>query len=105
MNALSNPRTRLVAVLALVTLPMVAAGCANSVLNDPEEMARRHASVERDIARRNAFWGRFGGGGSGTTSEAPRSSPGLYQVGITSPSACRAAGGTWNTASNFCWRL
>lgn len=93
----------LIASLAACAI-LTTGGCANSVLNDPEEMARRHASVERDRARRDAFWSRFEGS-PGSASQSRSGSPGLRQVGVTSSSQCRAAGGTWNTADNFCWRL
>lgn len=38
---------------------LLVSGCANSVANDPQEMARRHAYVERDQARRAAFAQRY----------------------------------------------
>ena len=88
----------------VLSIAVTTSGCANSVLNDPEEMARRHASVQRDQERRDRFWGQFSG--PSTPQSAPRgNSSSLYQSDARSPSQCRAIGGTWNTASNFCWRI
>ena len=85
------------AVLAL-------SGCANSVINDPQDMARRHAYVAEQQARHERVSGRVIGPEQRST--APRGgSPGLYQSGARTPSQCRAIGGTWNHGSNFCWRL
>ena len=91
----------------LVGATFLTVGCANSVLNDPEEMARRQAFVDRQQTGWNRFWG--GGSGGGTApnsggSASTRTSPGLYQPGVTQ-SQCARSGGTWNTASGFCWRL
>lgn len=84
---------------------VLTSGCANSVLNDPEEMARRHASVERDRARRDRFWGQFSGPATNTQAAPRGSSSTLYQSSARTPSQCRAIGGTWNYGSNFCWRI
>lgn len=92
---------------ALVVIGAIAlSGCANSVINDPQEMARRHAYVAEQQARHERFWGRvIGPGTSATSGGHTGGSPGLYQSSAGSPSQCRAIGGTWNHGSNFCWRM
>lgn len=98
MPRFSNP-----ALLAAAML--VTAGCANSVINDPQEMARRHAEVERNQAAWNGFWGQFQGSPGDQAARPSGGSPGLTQLSASTPSQCRTIGGTWNTAQNFCWRL
>ncbi len=101
--------SRILISTLLVGATLLTAGCANSVLNDPEEMARRQAFVERQQAGWDRFWGGGSGGGSTAASSgsstSQRTSPGLMQTSISTPSQCRAIGGTWNTASNYCWKL
>lgn len=89
----------------LVGATLLTAGCANSVLNDPEEMARRHAEIERNQAAWDGFWGRFEGSPSGQATQPSGGNPGLMQTSASTPNQCRAIGGTWNTADNYCWRL
>jgi hypothetical protein len=89
----------------LVGATLLTAGCANSVLNDPEEMARRHAEVARNQAAWDGFWGQFEGSPSSQSTAPSGSSPGLMQTSASTPSQCRAIGGTWNTADNYCWKL
>jgi hypothetical protein len=98
--------TRLHAFSTFVLAALLLSGCANSVINDPEEMARRHAYVAQQQERHERFWGRVIGPGPSTNAQAPQAgSPGLYQSGAATPRQCRAIGGTWNYGSGFCWRL
>jgi len=101
--------SRILISTLLVGATLLTAGCANSVLNDPEEMARRQAFVERQQAGWDRFWGGGSGGSSASSnsgnSTSSRTSPGLMQTGISTQSQCRAIGGTWNTADNYCWKL
>lgn len=97
--------TRTLISTLLVGATLLTAGCANSVLNDSEEMARRQAFVERQQAGWNSFWGQFEGSPSSQSAEPSGGSPGLMQTSASTPRQCRAIGGTWNTADNYCWRL
>ncbi|WP_116655119.1 hypothetical protein [Pelagibacterium sediminicola] len=97
------PRILISALLTGATL--LTAGCANSVLNDPEEMARRKAFVDRQQAGWDGFWGQFEGSPSEQANQPSGGSPGLMQSSASTQSQCRAIGGTWNTADNYCWRL
>jgi hypothetical protein len=97
--------SRIVIFSLIAAASVTTAGCANSVLNDPEEMARRHASIDRDRARRDAFWGRFQGSPNAPGSASTTGSPGLMQISARTPRQCAAIGGTWNHGSNYCWRL
>lgn len=77
-------RTLISMVLAGAVL--MTAGCANSVLNDPEEMARRHAEVERDQARWDAFNAGIFGGGSASDGNSTAASSGGSASSGSSPS-------------------
>ncbi|WP_127145603.1 hypothetical protein [Pelagibacterium montanilacus] len=90
-------RTLIATLLAGATL--LVTGCANSVINDPEEMARRHAEVARNQAAWDDFWG--GGTGSGgsavgstTTSSAPAPLP---SVRTQAPRRCYQTSATHQT--------
>jgi hypothetical protein len=98
-----NRHLKLVALGAAI---IAVAGCANSIINDPEEMARRQAEVAANTAAWNQYWS------SGTPPAiADSSGPSggdsstLIQSSASTPSQCAAIGGTWNTGSGYCWRL
>lgn len=83
---------RFTTALLLVGATLLASGCANSVLNDPQEMARRHAETQRQTDAWNRYWSRgtsigSGGGGGGSASASPSvrtmESPRCYQVSRT----------------------
>jgi hypothetical protein len=90
---------------AVIAAAVVVSGCANSVINDPVEMERRRAFVERQQQAHERFWGRAIRAEQPRTRNSDRGSRALYQPSARSPSQCRAIGGTWNHASNFCWRV
>jgi|JI8StandDraft_2_1071088.scaffolds.fasta_scaffold02536_4 hypothetical protein len=96
---------RLTTLVALVAALSLTAGCANSVLNDPEEMARRQADVDRQTQAWNRYWSSGTSVGSSDSGQRGGDGSSLSQGSATTPSACRAIGGTWNTGSGFCWRL
>jgi hypothetical protein len=62
--------SRLLISALLVGATLLTAGCTNSVLNDPKEMARREAFVQRQ----QAGWDRFWGSGSGSSQTSAGSS-------------------------------
>lgn len=97
--------TRIPSVPILLLAALLTTGCANSVLNDPEEMARRHADVDRQTQAWNRFWSSGTPAGGSASGPTGGNSSSLYQSSAQTPSACRAIGGTWNTGSGFCWRL
>lgn len=66
------------AAIALGTAALTLAGCANSVLNDPAEMARRRAEVERNQAAWDRFWGSGVAVGGGVSSGGGGSSGGGF---------------------------
>ena len=62
--------TRILISTLLVGATLLITGCANSVLNDPEEMAKRRA----EVAQNQAGWDKFWGGGSSVGGSSTASS-------------------------------
>lgn len=89
--------TRTLTLTIFAATLALSSGCANSVLNDPEEMARRQAETAASTAAWNSFWGNaisineidYGSGGS-----APAPSVGTYE-----PPRCYQVSDRYQT----CW--
>ena len=90
---------RLLISTILVGATLLTAGCANSVLHDPEEMARRKSFVERQQAGWDEFWG--GGSGSGgstaSTSGGGNTSSSAQSVRTYEPRRCYQTSATHQT--------
>lgn len=87
---------RMMTSTLLLGAVLATAGCANSVINDPEEMARRHADIARSQAAWNGFWGGFSGS-PGQTSSAPAGGSSAPSVGTYEPRRCYQTSNTQQT--------
>ena len=92
--------TRILISTLLVGATLLTAGCANSVLNDPEEMARRHAEVARNQAAWNKFWSSgtsVGGSSTASSSTSSSSSGSSSSVKTYEPRRCYQTSSTHQT--------